>query len=392
MKKSVFYVVTILALGVGWQVGQRNGLPAEESKVNHATIAEIGEELPNEFELPSERPPNSGKQAEPNWEALFSNEHLEALVKALREAGFSHESVENYVTVRLQEEMGMYDILYPLSERWWETVNSSNLGGARLSEVNYEVTRKVAELLGDKVETEGEARLRNYRFGNIPLEKTRQINELLRQRSLAQMRRQEKDDGVSFPEEYVAFHQSLREILTDSEYREYLVRSGREASSLKRKLQFLDVTEEQFESVAWRLEMLQLDMQEHGNDRPVDFYERRVNQNQVSREIRAILGDALYFEYSRNTTGETRPYTYDGLVSPTTILAAEEIKFRRYDEVYHVFKNYGPTDPLRSELRAQVDNRHFSEAKMLMSADEFRAYRASSYGRWISSRFESPGG
>lgn len=392
MNKSVCYIAALVALGVGWMVGPRDAHHEGPSKGDTLPMVEVGAEPSRGLKLSSEHDRNYRTETETDWPRLFASEQLEPLIKALREAGFSHESMESYLKARLNEEMGLIDLIYPSHERWWEFQSVSGQRMLQLNEVNQAINQQVANLLGTKPENEGDARLREYRFGDIPIEKTKQIEALLTRRRLEQMRRQEKDDGVSFAESYLDFHDSLRELLTASEYRAYLVRNGGEASSLKQQLQFLDVTEEQFESVAWRLEMVQLAAQKLMTRLPKDSYQRRVNQYNASREIREILGDEFYFEYSRRDAGVVQPYSYDGIVPPATILAAEEIKFRRYDELNTIHKNHDPSDPLLRELRAQVDDRHYTQVKMLMSPEEFRAYRDSYDGRWIPRKFDPSGG
>ncbi|GAB5558710.1 MAG: hypothetical protein SynsKO_03570 [Synoicihabitans sp.] len=383
--KNVGKIVILSIAGIlfGWFAG-KSTMTNNKVEVTSGQDPVVGENLIQSEDESMASQADSHSSALIAWEALFADDKLRPLVEALRSAGFSDTHISWYLDGRLHASDLYLDLVYPLNKDWWRGLKMTDRNVAKLQEVQRMIAQQISEVMFDRVETEAEARIRKRRWGDLSKDKIEAVEELLHQRTVDEFNRQAAGREVPLHERYVKFHEDLRVILSDAEYRDYLVRNGDQSRSLRTNVRFLELTETQFSEAAWILEMVQLEAQKSRSDPDRNYYALRESFLRSELEIREVLGDETYFDYSRQSEvgSSDQKIEYTGEVPPVKILAAMDIRLRMTEELADIWGGYSAENPIRNVLVAQSKERHRALVESMMTAAEFEAYCNSRDGRW----------
>ncbi len=394
MKIAFVALAALLAGILGWSLGEMTS--AQVGEVGSSHVRDDSGSTEGE-QAPGADPENEAIGMEPvAWSSLFASSDLRPLTLALRQAGFSGRSIRSYLehAINQRQEKAWLDIMHPESARWWETINHRKQDMGRVLRLQTEARQIVDDLMFDQPESDLEKRERLATWGRISREKVKAVQRIKSESQLQMVEASASDEAGAnrYQEIEAAEVETIRSLLSEAEFRDYVARYSDESGRLRSRTRFLDLTEEQFTTAVWADHNFQMVAKRVDTRSESERYGIAKAGILAQREIWRAFGDELYYEFTRSDAGREPPGSHTGLIPPERILSGMEVSFRLTELLADIHSNYSADNPLQFSLLSEAYDQHVAEVRQSMTPAEFEAYLKSDDGRWIERMRPRPPG
>jgi hypothetical protein len=379
--------------------------PATPVADSAATVAPTGSDSAARSSPSKSAAPNPAvTAADPQTWARLQTSDLPGLAARLRAAGFPPDTIRAIISTQVIDRLRpkfLETIAQLETKPFWAT--DASYGGydpktlATFRELNRETNRLIKESLGPGFpeDTGDFAMYQRRRFGDLPREKTDQLQRIaddyeeLRAQTTAAAR------GLMLPEdrEKLALLEKekradLARILSPQELEDYLTRSSHTTNQLRTALTTFNASEAEFRAIFTARDAYEKKFGYQANGLiGIDLMkERPAAQAQVAEQLKATLGEARYAEYARASDREYQAISriaQQANLPATAAVQAYDLRAQASKESNRIFSDTAlSTDQKRAALQTLAQTTR-TQLGVTLGADAGGTYLKVAEG-WLS--------